>query len=378
MLVERFAVEAGECEGILREVPRNPVHDHAEAGLVQAVDEVAQVVGGAEAARRRVVARHLIAPRSAERVLGERQELDVRVAHLGEIVDEGLRRVAVAEARAPRAEMQFVGRHRLVGGRAARSRGHPLVVAPRVRRLGDDRRRRRRHLRPLGHRVGLQDPVAVRGEDLVLVHGARTEPRHEQLPHAGGAEAAHRVRGAVPAVEVADDPHGAGVGGPDGERDAGHPGEVPHMGAEDVPELFVAALTDQVLVHLAERRQVPVRVVAAEVGAAVVGRDELVGGGLARRATLPDAAAHVLQRHLAAVGGDRRDGLRHRTAGADRPRPVRERVRAEHVVRGVVRTRRDGVPDGFGNVLDDGAHGRFLTCRMWTGSTNASRRTKAS
>jgi hypothetical protein len=51
---------------------------------VQPVDEVAQVVGAAEAARRRVVARDLIAPRAAERVLGQRQELDVGVAGLGE------------------------------------------------------------------------------------------------------------------------------------------------------------------------------------------------------------------------------------------------------------------------------------------------------
>jgi hypothetical protein len=50
---------------------RNPVHDDAEAGLVQPVDEVAQVVGAAEAARRRVVARDLIPPRAAERVLGQ-------------------------------------------------------------------------------------------------------------------------------------------------------------------------------------------------------------------------------------------------------------------------------------------------------------------
>ena len=49
VLVERLAVEARERPVVLREVPGHPVHDHADAGLVQAVDEVPQVVGVAEA-----------------------------------------------------------------------------------------------------------------------------------------------------------------------------------------------------------------------------------------------------------------------------------------------------------------------------------------
>ena len=298
----------------------------------------------------------------------------MRVAHLGQVVDEGLRRVAVAEARAPRAEMQFVGRHRLVGGRAARSRGHPLVVAPRVRRLGDDRRRRRRHLRPLGHRVGLQDPAVVRGEDLVFVRRSRGEPRDEQLPHAGRAEAAHRVRAAVPAVEVPDDTHGSRARRPDGERDAGHPGVVVHVGAEHVPELLVPPLADEVLVDLAEGRQMPVRIVAAELGAVVVGRDELVGRRLRVRRALPDAAANVGEGHAPPVRGDGGDRLRQRAARPDHPRPIRLLVRPEHVVRGVVGAVGDGVED----LVRNGAHRVFLTCRMWTGSANASRRTKAS
>ena len=43
---------------------------------------------------------------------------------------------------------------------------------------------------------------------------------HEQLPHPGGAELAHRVRAAVPEVEVAGDADALGVGCPDGERRA--------------------------------------------------------------------------------------------------------------------------------------------------------------
>ena len=374
MLVQGLAVEPGECERVLGKVPRDPVHDDADAGLVQAVDEVLEVVGGAEPARGRVVPRDLVAPRTAERVLGERQELDVRVAHLGEIVDERVGGVAVAEPGPPRPEVQLVGRHRLIGGRAAGPRGEPVVVAPRVRRFVDDGCRGRRHLGPRGHRVCLQDPAAVRGEDLVLVGGAGRQTRDEQFPDTGRAEAAHRVRRAVPPVEVADHAHGLRVRRPDGERHARDAREMAHMGAQHVPELFVPALADEVLVDLAERRQMPVRVVAAEVGAAVVGRDELVGRGLVGRLALPHPAAHVCERHVGAVSRHRGDRRRHRPPRADHPRTVRLLVRTEHVVRRVIGATGDGVEDVVGN----GAHRRVLTCRMWTGSANASRRTKAS
>jgi hypothetical protein len=62
VLVERLPVEAGEGPFVLREVAGNPVHDHADAGRVQAVDEVLEVVGMPEAAGRGVVPGHLVAP----------------------------------------------------------------------------------------------------------------------------------------------------------------------------------------------------------------------------------------------------------------------------------------------------------------------------
>jgi aminoglycoside N3'-acetyltransferase len=48
--------------GVLREMAWDPVEDDAEASLVRAIDEVAELIRSAEAARRSEVARHLIAP----------------------------------------------------------------------------------------------------------------------------------------------------------------------------------------------------------------------------------------------------------------------------------------------------------------------------
>ena len=82
VLVERRAVEAAQAVVVLREVRRHPVEDHADAGLVQGVDEELEVVRGAEAAGRREVARHLVAPGGVEGVLGDRQQLDVGEAEV--------------------------------------------------------------------------------------------------------------------------------------------------------------------------------------------------------------------------------------------------------------------------------------------------------
>ncbi len=81
VFVERGAVEADQAVAVLREVPGHPVEDHADAGLVAGVDEELEVLGRAEAARRREEPRHLVAPRPGERVLHHRQQLDVGEAH---------------------------------------------------------------------------------------------------------------------------------------------------------------------------------------------------------------------------------------------------------------------------------------------------------
>ena len=64
VLVERGAVEARERPVVAREVRGHPVEDHADAALVQPVDEGAEVVGRAEARRGREVRRSPGSPTS--------------------------------------------------------------------------------------------------------------------------------------------------------------------------------------------------------------------------------------------------------------------------------------------------------------------------
>ena len=129
VLVQRRAVEAGERPVVAREVRRDPVEDHADAALVQAVDELAEVVGRAEARRRGEVRGHLVAPRAAERVRHDRQQLDVREAQVGHVVGQlvgelevGQRAVALQRVAPPGAEVDLVDRHRLRAAAARRAR----------------------------------------------------------------------------------------------------------------------------------------------------------------------------------------------------------------------------------------------------------------
>ena len=82
VLVQRGAVEPPQAVAVAGEVGRHPVEDHADAVLVAEVDEVHEVLRRAVAAGGRVVADRLVAPTGRERMLADRQQLDVRVAHL--------------------------------------------------------------------------------------------------------------------------------------------------------------------------------------------------------------------------------------------------------------------------------------------------------
>ena len=121
-----------------------------------------------------------------------------------------------------------------------------------------------RHFGGERHRVG-----PVRHRSVCTVHSELVQPvggeaRPEQLPDPRGAQYPHGGVIAVPAVELTDQVHPLGIRGPHRE---GHPvdhaiggGETARMGAEDLPETFVAALGEQVQVHLAQSRQEPVAV----------------------------------------------------------------------------------------------------------------------
>ena len=81
VLVEMRAVEVGEPVRVVGEVRGHPVQDHADAVLVQVVDQVHEVLRRAVAAGGSEVAGHLVSPGAVEGMLHHRHEFHVREAH---------------------------------------------------------------------------------------------------------------------------------------------------------------------------------------------------------------------------------------------------------------------------------------------------------
>src|SRR5208283_2451799 len=97
MLIERGAIEAAEAESIGGEMRGNPIEDHTDAAIVQRIDQVAKIVGGAEARGRREIAGDLITPRARERMLHHRHQLNMSKTEIRNIVTEFMRHLAICE-----------------------------------------------------------------------------------------------------------------------------------------------------------------------------------------------------------------------------------------------------------------------------------------
>ena len=287
--------------------------------------------------------------------MGEAHVLAVGRQLVGEL-GIGERAVVLQRVQPPRAEVDLVDRHGL---------GQRLMLAPVLEELGvllapgvpggvDDRRGLGRDLGLLGVGVGLEQDLAILGEDLVLVALARSHLGEEQLPDAARAHRAHRVQPAVPRVEVADDAHRAGRRGPHRERGALGAFVLDDVGAEALVELLVAALAHQVQVQLADRRQEGVRVGDGELpGRAVVDLELVLQRQLSVRDLGLEDAAGVDLGHghaLAAVGLDR-DRLRRRAQ-----RPDDDAALGRMGAQDGVGLRMLAADEGLEVVLGDGGH----------------------
>ena len=247
VLVQRRPVEAREREIVAREVRGHPVEDDADPGLVERVDERAEVVRLAQRRDGRVEAGHLVAPRARERVVHHRQELDVGEAEVADVGDELLGELLPAEPEPPRARVHLVDRDRLLQLVEAAAPLEPVVVGPLVAGAVDPRGRLRRDLGVEGERVGLQAQLPVGAVHLELVRVPLGRLGHDRRPDPGRALRLERLRAPVPEVPVADDGDAARVRRPDRERDA----LVGHVRAEALVDPLVPALAGEMQVELA-------------------------------------------------------------------------------------------------------------------------------
>ena len=232
--------------------------------------------------------------------------------------------------------MDLVGRHRLAQRRRLRAIREVVGVVPLVRRRVHDRRRLRRQLGLEGERVGLQQQLAGLRADLELVARAVADRGNEDLPDSRPAEGAHHVQAPVPEVEVADDRHRARGRRPDRERRPVDAVQRPLVRAHLRPQLLMAALAEQVLVEVRQRRREAVGILRRPRAAVRIVDLELVGHGQrsARQRSLEQPARmHPLELDARRLHDDR---LRRRVQRPHDDTALGGSVRAQHGVRVVV------------------------------------------
>lgn len=158
-------------------------------------------------------------------MLHNRHEFEVRVVEARGVGDQlvsqfAIRQQAVALAVQPATQVDLIDRHRLMNRIARGTLCHPGIVAPVMAA------KRPHNAGGLGREFGVETvgvALVLRGAELgehgIFVGGPAFEARHEYFPDAAVAQA-HRMAGAVPAVEIAHHAHHRGVGSPHREAHA--------------------------------------------------------------------------------------------------------------------------------------------------------------
>ncbi len=236
---------------------RHPVEDHADTVPVQHVDQVHAVLRRAVARGRREVAGGLVAPRSVERMLGDRHQLHVGEAHALRVFGERQRDLAIAGERPrgapPRAQVDFVDRKRRAHGVTRAACGHPFAVLPLVVEAPCPRGARRRDLRGERERIGAILARAVARRDGELVGLAVAQSGDVRLPDARMIPAREQhVRARIPGVPLADHRDRARVGRPHRDMRAVLLLAGEEVTAEPLVERGVGALAEEIDVVLAQ------------------------------------------------------------------------------------------------------------------------------
>src|SRR5207249_11566512 len=172
---------------------RYPVKQHANAALVEIVDEVHEVLRSPIAAGGSEVPGRLVAPGAIKRMLhdghefhvGETQALDLR-GQFGRNLAIAQRTMLLFRDAHPGAQVHFVDGDGAGEAVALAPPPHPLLVSPKVVQVVDHRGCLGRYLAPESKRVGLFDSIIVAmGDDVVLIARSRRNSRNEALPDAG-------------------------------------------------------------------------------------------------------------------------------------------------------------------------------------------------
>ncbi len=164
---------------------RHPVDQHADARLVERVDQILKIVGGSEAARGRIESGDLITPRGIESVLGHRQKLDMRETHLPHVVGQRHGHLAVTPRFGhrlfpPRTEMNFVHAHWQSKWISFGPLLQPFLIGPgKLPIVPRNRGVFRRRLKEKTIRIGFENNRSLDIPELIFVECALAHSGHE-------------------------------------------------------------------------------------------------------------------------------------------------------------------------------------------------------
>ena len=138
IFIRRRTIEIREAERIFRKMRGHPVQNHADAMLVQIVDQILEAQRRAVTAGRRIISGYLIAPGAIERMFGNSHELHMRIAHPATVFHElfcifFIREKAVLIRRIlllPAAEVAFIDGQRIAERILLCPFFHPGSVVP--------------------------------------------------------------------------------------------------------------------------------------------------------------------------------------------------------------------------------------------------------
>ena len=249
VLKQHVAVKGGKAVGVGAKTAGHPVHNHADARLVARIDKVHELLRVAVARRGGIVAGRLVAPGAVERMLHERHDLDMRVAHVAHVVHELHRQVVVGVELAalrgegvhgagvvavfvrlalrgvavalPRANMHLVDvkglRHVVMTAAAL----EPCGVVPLVAIKGPQHAcRSRRALGLEGVRIGLVELLALVGLNEILIELTLFCARNKAFPNSARMHGHQRVGFLIPVVKFANDMHALYIGRPNAKAPA--------------------------------------------------------------------------------------------------------------------------------------------------------------
>ena len=248
----------GMC--ISREMRGHPIQNHADALLVQVIDEIHEILRRAVTAGGRKKAGGLIAPGGEKWVFGNREQLHVSEVHLAHVLGQFGRQLTVGQPAVaflghppPGAQMHFVDGHRCVSGLPPFPLLHPRAVAPGIIQIPNDRGGVGRHFVAKSKWVSFFRCMAMIARDnVVLVTSAGANTGHESGPNAALPCGLERSGLAVPVIECADHVHSLGIRRPHSKIRPGHPIDARQVRTHLFISAEVAALAERLNVSRGE------------------------------------------------------------------------------------------------------------------------------